>query len=49
MTKARQHQIRVYIAMRNHHERLLEAAIKRNDANAVAQETAILSQIKANI
>jgi hypothetical protein len=35
--------------MCNHHERLLEAAIKRNDANAVAQETAILSQIKANI
>ncbi len=35
--------------MSNHHERLLEAAIQRNDANAVAQETAILSQIKANI
>ena len=49
MTKARQHQIRCYIAMRNHHERLLEAAIQRNDANAVAQETAILSQLKANI
>ena len=49
MTKARQHAIRVYIAMRNHHERLLESAIQRNDANAVAHETAILSQIKANI
>lgn len=49
MTKARQHQIRVYIAIRNHHERLLEAAIQRNDANAIAHETAILSQIKANI
>lgn len=49
MTKARQHQIRCYIVMRNHHERLLEAAIQRNDANAIAQETAILSQIKANI
>lgn len=35
--------------MSNHHERLLEAAINRNDANAVAQETAILSKIKANI
>lgn len=34
--------------MRNHHERLLKAAINRNDANAVAQEKAILSQIKAN-
>ena len=30
----------------NHHERLLAEAILRNDANAVAQETAILSQIK---
>lgn len=35
--------------MCKHHEALLEAAILRNDANAVAQETAILSQIKANI
>lgn len=49
MTKARQHQIRVYIAMRNHHERLLSEAIRRNDANAITHETAILSQIKANI
>lgn len=49
MTKAKRYQIRCYIAMRNHHERLLEAAIQRNDANAIAQETAILSQIKANI
>lgn len=35
--------------MCNHHERLLSEAIKRNDTNAVAHETAILSQIKANI
>ena len=49
MTKVRMHQIRCYIAMRNHHERLLEAAILRNDADAIAQETAILSQIRANI
>lgn len=49
MTKARQYQIRCYIAMRDHHERLLEAAIQRNDANAIAQEIAILSKIKANI
>lgn len=32
-----------------HHEQLREAAIQRNDANAAAQETAILSKIKANI
>lgn len=49
MTKAKRYQIRCYIAMRNHHERLLEAAINRNDATAIAQETAILSKIKANI
>ena len=49
MTKAKQHAIRCYIAMRNHHEKMLEAAINRNDANAVAQETAKLAQIKANI
>lgn len=49
MTKARQYQIRAYIAMRKHHERLLSEAINRNDANAVAHETAILSQLKANI
>lgn len=30
----------------NHHERLLSEAIKRNDTNAVAQETAILAKIK---
>ena len=35
--------------MSNHHERLLEAAIQRNDATAIAQETAKLSQLKANI
>lgn len=49
MTKARQYQIRCYIAMRNHHERLLEAAIQRNDATAIAQETAKLAELKANI
>lgn len=48
MTKAKRYQIRCYIAMRNHHEKMLEAAINRNDANAVAHKTAILSQIKAN-
>lgn len=48
MTKARQHQIRCYIAMRNHHERLLEAAIQRNDTKAVAQETEILTKLKEN-
>lgn len=35
--------------MCNHHERLLAEATKRNDANAVAQETATLSNIKNNI
>lgn len=30
----------------NHHERLLEEAILRNDTNAIAQETAKLAQIK---
>ena len=49
MTKARQYQIRAYIAMRNHHERLLTEAINRNDTTAISQETAILSQLKANI
>ena len=34
--------------MSNHHEKMLESAIQRNDANAVAHETAILSKIKAN-
>ena len=49
MTKAKRYQIRCYIAMRNHHEKMLEAAIQRNDASAIAHENAILSQIKANI
>ena len=35
--------------MSKHHEKLLESAIQRNDATAIAQETAILSQLKANI
>jgi hypothetical protein len=34
--------------MSNHHERLLEAAIQRNDTNAVAQETEILTKLKEN-
>jgi hypothetical protein len=34
--------------MSNHHEKMLESAIQRNDANAVAHETAILSQIKGS-
>lgn len=35
--------------MCTHHKKLLEAAIQRNDTTAIAQETAILSKIKANI
>ena len=49
MNKARQYQIRAYILMRNHHERLLTEAISRNDATAIAHENAVLSQLKANI
>lgn len=30
----------------NHHERLLQEAILRNDTNTIAQETAKLAQIK---
>jgi hypothetical protein len=47
MTKARQYQIRAYIAMRNHHEKMLEAAIERNDAKAVEHETKILEALKS--
>jgi hypothetical protein len=35
--------------MRNHHERLLQSAIKRNDQAAISQETAILSKLQTNI
>jgi hypothetical protein len=47
MTKARQCTIRAYIAMRNHHERLLEAAIERNDATAITHETKVLETLKS--
>jgi hypothetical protein len=46
---ANEYRATVNALMCNHHERLLSEAINRNDANAVVQETAILSQIKANI
>ena len=46
MTKMKQTTIRAYIVMRNHHERLLEEAIKRNDAEATAHETKVLEALK---
>ena len=46
MTKARQFTIRSYIVMRNHHEKMLEAAIERNDATAIAHETKVLAALK---
>ena len=46
MTKLRQTTIRAYIAMRNHHEKMLEAAIARNDQQAVADETRVLNALK---
>ena len=46
---ANEYRATVNALMCKHHERLLEEAIKRNDASAIAQETAILSTIKANI
>ena len=46
MTKAKQCTIRAYIAMRNHHERLLEEAIKRGDTNAIEHETKVLNGLK---
>ena len=49
MTKARMYQIRCYITMRNHHERLLSEAIIRNDQTAIAQETAVLTKLHSNI
>jgi len=33
--------------MRNHHERLLEEAIKRGDAAATAHETKVLEALKS--
>jgi hypothetical protein len=49
MTKAKQYQIRCFIAMRNHHTMLLEAAITRGDQTAIAQETAVLHQLHLNL
>lgn len=46
MTKAKQFTIKAYIAMRNHHEQLLEAAIERNDANAISHESKVLTALK---
>ena len=46
MTKAKQFTIKAYIVMRNHHERLLEAAVERNDATAIAHETKVLTALK---
>lgn len=46
MTKLRQTKIRAYIAMRNHHEKMLEAAIARNDHQAIQDETKKLKAIK---
>ena len=46
MTKVRQTKIRAYIVMRNHHEKMLEAAIDRNDTNAIEHETKVLKALK---
>ena len=46
MAKLAQVTIRAYIAMRNHHEKMLEAAIQRNDEKAIADETKILEALK---
>ena len=35
--------------MRNHHKRLLNEAIIRDDADAIAHEKAILYQLQANL
>lgn len=47
MSKAKQFTIRAYILMRNHHERLLEEAINRNDATAIAHENKVLNAMKS--
>ncbi len=44
--KLKQTTIRAYIAMRNHHEKMLNAAIARNDAQAVQDETKKLEALK---
>ncbi len=49
MNKVKQTTIRAYIAMRNHHEKMLEAAIQRNDAQAIADETKKLEALKLMI
>ena len=46
MTKSKQFTIKSYIVMRNHHEQLLEAAIARNDQQAIADETKKLDALK---
>lgn len=47
MTKVKQTKIRAYIAMRNHHEKMLEAAIERNDQQAITHETKVLEALKS--
>lgn len=49
MNKVKQTTIRAYIAMRNHHEKMLEAAIQRNDAQAITDETKKLEALKLMI
>ena len=46
MTKLRQTTIRAYIAMRNHHEKMLESAKARNDQQAIQDETKKLEALK---
>ena len=46
MNKVKQTTIRAYIAMRNHHEKMLNAAIARNDRQAIADETKKLKALK---
>ena len=49
MAKLAQTTIRAYIAMRNHHEKMLEAAKARNDQQAIADETKKLKALKLMI
>ena len=49
MTKARQFTIKSYIVMRNHHERLLEEAMKRGDTIAAQHEHKVLEALKSMI
>lgn len=46
MAKLSKATIRAYIAMRNHHEKMLEAAIQRKDTKAIADEAKILKALK---